>query len=94
MRADIENPMVMDRLWKQNNTKDEVIPGYKEEYEEIECDVCQTTFLLEDVGKEVLESEKWEDTYVCDKTKCLTEHYIGWSATIPNKNNLYSKTPS
>jgi hypothetical protein len=81
VRVDIENPMVVDRLWvwKERTTDDDYFSDvFDDEVEEVECCICKEKMDREDAS----DSEIWEDTWLCDSRGCHNVHYQGWSESM------------
>ncbi|WP_306010502.1 hypothetical protein [Bacillus sp. MMSF_3328] len=82
LREDIENPMVLDSLWRNRTMNDDYFadlfePGELDE--EVCCSVCRQRMLKED---EPHESQIWEDTWLCDNRACHNKHYQGWAESM------------
>ncbi|PFP29372.1 hypothetical protein COJ96_10735 [Bacillus sp. AFS073361] len=74
---EIENPMVIDRLW-HNTVSDDYFADVLDLDENVNCCICGE----ENYKEEANESEIWEDTYLCDSGHCHNIHYQGWSESV------------
>lgn len=73
---EIENPMVNDRCWGWNNidTFDDLSHEMMEQT--LTCCMC-----LSEVDGEI-ESEIFEDTYLCERKECHDLHYTNWAESL------------
>ncbi|MEH7114540.1 hypothetical protein V7124_19565 [Neobacillus niacini] len=78
-RWEVENPMVVDWLWRDRTPNDDYYADvFEEEDNEVVCCICNSRMLKEDAN----DSEKFEDVYLCDSRTCNDKHYEGWSESM------------
>lgn len=72
----VENPMVIDQLWawKEKGITDDCAFDVFEDEGIVKCCICGYELEIE----EAIDSELWEDTYLCDNRSCHDIHYQGW----------------
>lgn len=75
--VDVENPMVVDRLWYWNEKTiaDDCFSNVMDDEEMVKCYICGEELFEEEAN----DSEIWEDTFLCDSRSCHDIHYQGWS---------------
>lgn len=80
MRYEVENPMVIDSIWRDRTPNDDYFNDVidLDEFDEVECCVCGHKSYAEDAA----ESQIWEDTWTCDEKECIEKHHTGWSESM------------
>lgn len=79
---EVENPMVIDSLWKTRTISDDYFADLFDDGEfdeEVYCKECGEVMFLEDIPHQ---SEIWEDTFLCESRECHKVHYTGWAESM------------
>ena len=75
---EVENPMVIDSLWRNRTINDDYFADVIDWEDEIDCCECGHKWFKEDAA----ESQIWEDTWICDDKECVEKHHTGWAESM------------
>lgn len=78
---ELENPMVIDSLWRHDSHNDHYFNDVIDMDEFEECRCCSCGELLE--REWAIESEK-DDVWLCEDPECAEKHYTGWAIRSEN----------
>lgn len=77
----VENPMVNDSVWRRYESEsylEEADRMFEGDDLDVVCAVCGERVWKEDA----IESERWDDYFLCEDKECHDKHYQGWSKNV------------